>query len=63
MHSLPDPADRQSGSPDRDLRDAWLAEMWRPVPEWRQTRDERLDAERRNRVYTDHGDEPAEVSQ
>jgi len=30
------------------LRDAWLAEMWAPCPEWRQTRDERADAEARN---------------
>jgi hypothetical protein len=31
----------------RALRDAFLAEMWKPVPEWHQTKDERADAQAR----------------
>lgn len=26
----------------------WLSELWRPVPEWHQTKDERADAKARN---------------
>jgi len=42
------------------LRDAWLAEMWAPCPEWRQTRDERADAHARNAILSTAGDNPVE---
>ena len=30
------------------FRDVWMAEMWAAVPEWHQTKDERLAAAVRN---------------
>lgn len=33
---------------EKALRDLWMSEMWKPVHEWHQTVDERIDAEVRN---------------
>lgn len=43
---------------DREYAALWLREMWATVPEWRQTRDERADAEARNARYAQGGDNP-----
>jgi hypothetical protein len=42
---------------EREYARLWLSECWAPVPEWRQTRDERADAETRNARYAQPGDE------
>jgi hypothetical protein len=34
---------------ERAYRDLWMAELWAPVHEHRQSKDERLDAAERNR--------------
>jgi hypothetical protein len=41
------------------FRDMWLAEMWKPVPEWHQAKDERLDAEARN-AYAHRNAQPGD---
>jgi hypothetical protein len=38
---------------EREYARLWLSECWAPVPEWRQTRDERADAETRNALLDD----------
>ena len=46
-------------TPEQEIiRDAWLAELWRPVPEWRPSKDERLDALVRNARLDESRGEP-----
>lgn len=45
-------------TPDEILRDVWLAEMWRPCPEWHQTKDEKADAKARNEALGESRGEP-----
>jgi len=40
------------------LRDMWLAELWKPCPEWHQTKDERQDAHARNDALAESRGEP-----
>ena len=45
-------------SADESYAALWLSEMWKPVPEWRQSKDERLDAEARNGALAESRGEP-----
>jgi hypothetical protein len=45
---------------ERALRDAWLAECWAPVREYRQTKDERDLARARTQLYAPDVDDTPE---
>jgi hypothetical protein len=41
-------------TPDQEsYRDLWMSECWKPVREWHQTKDERLDVQARNDLLTE----------
>ena len=44
------------------FRDLWMSECWKPVPEWHQTKDERLDAQARNGLLSERPELPGKVA-
>lgn len=48
---IPDNAQTRPSPAQVDYAALWLAEMWAPVREWQQTKDERIDAAARNQRY------------